>query len=53
MCNVKDAVCSDNRTEDHHLTAVPLSSVDLFSIFQLIVWFYTQQLYWLFWFTLI
>ena len=37
MCNVKGVASIDVPTENYHPTAVPLSSMERFSIFQLIV----------------
>ena len=37
MCNVKGVASIDVPTENYHPTAVPLSSAEHFSIFQLIV----------------
>lgn len=37
MSKVKGVVCYYELTENHHLTAVPISSTELFSLFQQIV----------------
>lgn len=36
MCYVKAIACSDESTENHHNSAVPLNATDIYGVFQLI-----------------